>query len=701
MDFYSLAAIVAAEKKPIPLQQAMPSFHVSPARDAPYIQPTFNKIEFPEERPSVLLVSAVGATGKTTLAQVLSQQTGLPLLDLSTHKPVADNSVTGLLTSAYRVEDLTALFEGIRKGTFGLIVDGIDEGRSKTTEKGFEAFLDDIARLCLNSPGTSFVLLGRTQTLEESWLYLTYKGVSTGLICISPFDLERARGYVDAFALPSSSAHPAEYSRVRDGILARLGAAFNDETTEGEKSFLSFIGYPPVLDAIATLLREEQNYHRLEQELNATDVNDVEISLLHRIASYILARERTEKVLPNILFPIVADMPAADRSRILDAAFGIEEQCTRLVAHCLKREATGGWIQEPVVDEQYEAQLVTFVPQHPFVTDHRFRSAVFEAMAVSTLVLSGKDEAVRLALDYCRQHKANYHLVYLLHHMAAAARLPIDILPVLLASAQEFRSRSAAVEITVDGSGRDRPGAATHGAQIDIEVEISMGEGVAQSRVFTFLSEARPDQPIRLGHRLSSTSVTVPGWVVIGGEREIEITPPVDVRAAGITLEASELVLRPPVGAAGGRQVTLECDRAQSDLTKIATNGMELILSVADRTGLAYPAIQYVEDKKTAFADPLLREKYLRLRRIFVHFRSHSRGALAKYRRKIEHERVLRNALGERILARCLNDGILKLDGDFYFLQPAVVNEHLGISYDDLSKGRTSERLAQYLGSID
>jgi hypothetical protein len=80
---------------------------------------------------------------------------------------------------------------------------------------------------------------------------------------------------------------------------------------------------------------------------------------------------------------------------------------------------------------------------------------------------------------------------------------------------------------------------------------------------------------------------------------------------------------------------------------------------------LTYPTIQYVEDKQTLFRDPLLKEKYLRLRRILVHFRSHSKGALAKYRHKIEHERVLRNALGENILRQLMKDKILTLDGSF------------------------------------
>lgn len=101
MDFYAVRSIVAAQKKGIPMQRCTESFCVAPKRGEPYIEPAFVKTLFEEERPAVILVSAVGATGKTTLAQVLSNQTGLPMLDLAKHKAVGDNTLTGLLHGAF------------------------------------------------------------------------------------------------------------------------------------------------------------------------------------------------------------------------------------------------------------------------------------------------------------------------------------------------------------------------------------------------------------------------------------------------------------------------------------------------------------------------------------------------------------------------------------------------------------------------
>jgi hypothetical protein len=45
-----------------------------------------------------------------------------------------------------------------------------------------------------------------------------------------------------------------------------------------------------------------------------------------------------------------------------------------------------------------------------------------------------------------------------------------------------------------------------------------------------------------------------------------------------------------------------------------------------------------------------VKEKHLKLRKILTHFRSHSRGAMAKLRAKVENERVAGNEVGRPVL---------------------------------------------------
>lgn len=699
MKYYNLKSIVTAQKKTFEIQTTSESFNVAERREEPYIEPLFEKVVFNTEKPAVILISAVGATGKSTLAQVLSHQTGLPLLDLGKHKPVADNTLTGLLTNTFQVEDLSSIFKSIGEGSYGVIIDGIDEGRSKTTERAFEAFLDDIVHLCKCPANTSFVLLGRTETLEDCWVYLTEKGLSTGLITILPFGADSAREYIDAFTGGLESQHAKEYEKVRDSILAMLGAAFGDAANE---DFLSFIGYPPVLDAIVTLLSEETNYHRLRNEMQSSDKNDVEIKLLNRIAQYILRREKEVKVVPNIVKPIVADMPERDKEGIIARVYEADEQYMRLISYCMQKSLTLEVISEQSVNDKYEEQLLSWLPEHPFIRGRQFRNAVFESVALATLIASGDPSGVQLVLQYVASHKYSYHLIYLLSTISPDGYVPINCLHVLLGSALEFRSTNAYVELCVDGPDADDMLSGTPADDtVEIEVEILLGKERDKPRSFAFHSNLDVPKPVNLGHRLSGTYVSLPCDILFSGAQEIEFTAPVEVFSASrIILQSTALILRRSSLGPQNQHVLLQGEKVESTLSRIVTNDVPLTFAVSDNSGLTYPVIQHAKKKEQLPSDPQLKEKHLRLRRILLLFRAHGRGKLAKFKGKIENERVLRNPTGHAVLRRLLADKVLKLDGNFYFLQPEGVNEHLGVSWLDLKKGQISDKLIEYLNSI-
>jgi len=700
MNFYDLYSIVSANKQTFTLQEPTDSFSIATERTGPYIEPALLKSEFEQEKPTIILVSAVGATGKTTLAQVLSHRCGLPLLDLAKHKPVGDYTLTGLLTTAFRPEHFGPVIEAISKGSYGVIIDGVDEGRSKTNEGAFDAFLDDVARLCKNASSPTFVLLGRTQILDTCWLYFIDKGIKTGLLTIAPFDLEQARAYVDRFTGGLESDHQDQYRSVRDLILEKLSGAFGAHVSENDQTFLSFIGYPPVLDAIVTLLSQEKNYHKLAERLTGPEIRDVEIGLLDRIAGYLLEREKSQKVVPNILNPLADDMPAEGRPQIIDRVFDKREQCLRLISYCLGRQVALGVIGIPHLDEKYEGRLCSFLLEHPFILGRRFQNAVFEAYAIATLILSLEPADVDLALEYVDRHKYNYHLVYLLSTLGADRQIPIKATRLILGSALEFRTRTASVEVEIeaDDSGL---GEGEFAEQVDIDIDVTMGSEKGQSRSFAFHSHLIGIESVNLGPRLSSTFVSLPCEVVLSSSEELEFTTPSLVSAKKIVLQSRALTLRSRPGLSDDEKlVVLESDTMASSLERITTNGVDLVIAVSDWSGLTYPIIKHAVEKPTLTRDPMLKEKYMRLRRILVEFRSHSRGELARYKHKIENKRVLGSGVGQKVLSQLLRDGILRLSDSHYFLEPSNVHKYLGVSWSDLRKGAGSEKLASYLIGI-
>ena len=83
MDYYGLKSVLASTKEPLSLSSPSRSFSVAGPASKAYIPPTLEKVIFEGERPTVVLVSAVGATGKTALARQLSRDTELPILAYS------------------------------------------------------------------------------------------------------------------------------------------------------------------------------------------------------------------------------------------------------------------------------------------------------------------------------------------------------------------------------------------------------------------------------------------------------------------------------------------------------------------------------------------------------------------------------------------------------------------------------------------
>ena len=146
--------------------------------------------------------------------------------------------------------------------------------------------------------------------------------------------------------------------------------------------------------------------------------------------------------------------------------------------------------------------------------------------------------------------------------------------------------------------------------------------------------------------------------------------------------------------------ILLQATKLVSTIAKIIPIGGQLVVAVEDKNGLGYPIVQFAEERESLPPDPQLSEKYLKLRRTLLHFRSHSRGTMAKYKYKVENERLAGNDVGRAILKKLCADQILILEGNFYFLQPENVDRHLGVSWIDLQRGRTSQRLVNYLRSI-
>ncbi len=701
MNYNAFKSIVSSRKQPIPLSNPLGSFYQQPQRPQPYIEPRLSKLEFPVEKPPLLLVTAMGASGKTTTARSLSADIGLPVLDLAAHKPVGDNTLTGILTSAYAIEKVGEVLQALRAGTNGIIIDGIDEARSKTSELAFEAFLDDLIERSKGAASPAIIVFGRGQVLLDVWCYLADKGAQVGVVQIDPFDLTQAKNYIDSLAAPKQPGQYSNYEQARDGVLEKLGSAVN--SVESHDSFLAFLGYPPVLDAIATLLCEERNYHRVNQAIDGTSGTNLGVKLLLQISHYLLDREQNDKALPNFIRPMLADVPESEASRLERILYDRDEQCARILAAVLQQPFPRKVMDDRALCECYEEKVATWSPEHPFLINAKIRNPVFSAVAVARCVLSRFDEYRMLARAYAAVHPQTSHLLHIMRALVQDGdNIPVSCFNMLMQSCNELVSIDAPVVCEISGDSWEDVDQEEH-TTAELSIYIEHPED-GEQRTLTFHSVLDMNE-ITLGPVLLNVRVTLPCDVHLQGIPTLSVVGDCAISARRVRFETGDIVVRPVPVPRGdlapdcGLLVTAEVINGHSDNV---TGGAGTLMLIAKERDLDYPLAVHARTMGMGLqtSDPDFESKLRRLRRILSEFRSHSRGSLAKYRAKIEHQRVLQNEIGRKVLEALLRVGVLRCDRRFYYVDTVAFDREIGITWHQLRQYETSENLERFLRSV-
>src|SRR5262249_2571009 len=201
---------------------------------------------------------------------------------------------------------------------------------------------------------------------------------------------------------------------------------------------------------------------------------------------------------------------------------------------------------------------------------------------------------------------------------------------------------------------------------------------------------------------LKDASMTLPGTVRLDTpSSEFTIGPEVQIEAGRLEITSNEtLIVKGPSRRLNDdtddNLVVLEGLEAQgSSVSRITAYGG---LSVRWRGCKAHPWTPYAtEEDKALTNDPPLAKVFRVFRRIAMAFRSHKKGALARYKDKIDHARMLKDDLGVAIKNQLLKDRLMYLKGKFYFWDRKVSSELGGVSWDDLRKRVIPTQLLAYL----
>lgn len=209
-----------------------PDFRIENTINPAFVAPVLTKVRENSsgelEAARIILIEAVGATGKTELTKKMSHWLQSPIFDLGLTKVVAGNSLTGLLTKRMDLMDCFNYMASIRDGKANIIIDALDEGCMKTNYQGYLDFLDDV--LSLNpKKECPIVLLGRYNAVELAATFFADKDVDVCTLQIEPFTLKQAEDFLDKATQTSAKVkYSAIFKETRDYILQTIEGFFKD-----------------------------------------------------------------------------------------------------------------------------------------------------------------------------------------------------------------------------------------------------------------------------------------------------------------------------------------------------------------------------------------------------------------------------------------------------------------------------------------
>lgn len=616
---------------------------------------------------SLILISAPGAVGKSTLAKQISSECGAVYLDLATADPVGGNTISGGIFKC-------GLSESWQNGNAAILIDGLDEARLRVTQEAYEAFLRDVADLAINR-AVPTVLFGRTGAVQDAFLVFALRSVDVPILEIGYYDHEPAVEFAMArvrAAKPDRASEDTERKAV-SGLIKGLSEQTNADGTR-------FAGYAPVLQAVADRVGQASNPQLLVSEIEKGAIP----VKLEGITSAILDRERSK--LNGLSF---------SNSSVSENLYREDEQIHRLAARIYgvaPPEAPG---MAPKDAELYDSALKTWVNEHPFLDGSaRPSSAVFDAIISAWAMKNGdtllSEKVLRRELERGAAANPFFSEFYI---SEGEEDFPTAHVGVFYNSLRARLSLGDTASLTIDV---DEDAADENALRAKIEITLAR-RGEENPRVWNFDTDQTNN--ILLGPHVENIEICTPyATVDIGSGVEATFVSPVMIQCAKLQITSDRVIAESPVGSKNS-SVFLEAEQFVGDrITTVPTARGDVNLSVSWPGCRVHPWTAFAAEP-TPIADPREQEALRHFRKFIISFRSHSKGSLARYKHKIEHARMTKG-VGQSVLDALVANGVLSLDGSMYFLDPGALTTKVGASYHDCVRRQYSNKTIDFIRSI-
>ncbi|MGW8850318.1 hypothetical protein ACWGNE_21400 [Streptomyces xiamenensis] len=640
--------------------------------------------------PSLMLITAPAAVGKSTAAEYMSNYLKCPILDLS-RLQVGDGTLDGMASKSLGIRKNAQFQEALVESRAALLIDALDEAEVRSGQANFRAFVRGVADTASQVTGDrpSLVILSRAEssrTVQETFknrklAYLHFE--------IRPFGKEQSERYLERKVTEVYQKemkeslhlrHAKPYGKARDALFSILASTMTQDMENfwEEPEVREFLGYSQVLDVAAEYLAVD-NFADLKESPTRADGKGLgHWGLVAKVINELLLREQAKFVTQFREAEGFKQHGTPDLIRIL---YTPEEQCSRLLDYV---ENMGLDLELPVglpinLRDGYEAAADTQLSNHPFLRGSGWFNVIFRdyvtARAQSSASTSG--EAVKRIRSNILSAEWKHSPMYaFFSYSLGRSTTEVD-------SACHSDDIGALYESFKSA------------CETDDRLVTSIGRaGNRLTATFTIVrNETENVGPLRFLTHEGTVSVTFPRelsyidiWdvpeVILGGDRpSFKFGPSVFIACADLLVSAGEL--QAYVGQ-DSSPVLLNIKSLISENIKIQSDPADVMLICEEHLGFPWSKYQRNLDLSGLAADA--REGaalYLEFRRIVLRFKDAKDGEAAVYQPMMDNLVVGSNRRARTVLEFLQEIGCVKLARSMYLLDFSKFAD-LGISRSQL-----------------
>lgn len=609
-------------------------FRIDPSEGF-FVEPELSQ-KFPPAGSAVQLISARGAAGKSRTAKEISHRLHLPLWRLELDKAISATGLELNLARYLQTPDVESALRSLPRA--GIVIDSLDEARTRVSTISWLEFAKSLADHV--RAGLRVIALGRERTLEDLWSLLEDDDIPVDWWEISHLGASESINYVGQVALcrgENAAVTSEPYRAARDSVLDALHRSLPEADRE------AFVGYPPVLDAVAALLIRKPNYQAIRNQFEGAQSTEGLMAVLRRILTSLLEREQT-KIQPLLQDIGIADLPLYGSAEQLDWLThnleGASEPAITLIDNDTHRA-------------EYKKKLASILSEHPFRSEKVWASSVFEAYVAAERFSSG--------FPSDRLIKVGNHSGLLYDLLSGSTKLLADesqfaALHASLLAGQSL-STSASVQVDTD----------TEGAEF-LDASITALQGTSVQQLDVCIIPASPGE-FRLLGPLSHISINHSGRVTIpeqpsqtaigpdffvschefhvGGQMLSVARAEGGSTATGVEIEAHSVVMPPEVA---------EMPRPD-----------DLEIRVPSGVTLAYPWFAFTSERSVKDSPNDRAVRFLKMLMSLTRAHGHN-GERGVFDKKLEGRQSLKRDDFEFTIAALARLGVVRRDGNMVFL---------------------------------